>query len=109
MNIQTYSKGPFCVFRIAEDVGLASDLTVLSRMAEKKIKEGETCIAIAFTKDSYLYTRSIATLLFCFELIKERGGKLALIKPNKSILDILKIIDFQKFVMVCSDEEELGS
>ena len=74
MNIQTYLKGSFCVFRIAEDVGLASDLTVLSRLAEKK-----------------------------------SGGKLALIKPNKSILDILKIIDFQKFVMVCSDEEELGS
>jgi anti-anti-sigma regulatory factor len=107
MNIQTCTKGHFWVFRFIEDVGLTSDLSVLSHMTEEKIKEGITSIAIAFTKESYLYTRSIATLIFCFELIKERGGRLALVEPNKSITDILRIIDLQKFVLVCMSEEEL--
>lgn len=107
MNIDTFQNGDFFVFKFVEDIGPNSDLSVLKGMFEEKINSGINNIAIAFTKDSYLYTRSIATLVVCFEMIKEHDGQLALINPNKSILDFLAIIDFQKLVLVCQSEEEL--
>jgi anti-anti-sigma factor len=107
MNIETHQKGDYYVFKFKEDIGLGSDLSVLKPMIEEKIGIGITNIALAFTKGSYLYTRSIATLVVCFEMIKEHNGQLALISPNKSIQDILGIIDFPKIIRVCKSEEEL--
>ena len=108
MNIETYQRDDYWVFKFREDLGLGSDLSVLKRMFEEKINMGAYKIALAFTKGSYLYTRSIATLVVCFEMIQERGGQLALINPNKSIRDILAIIDFPKLIRVCRNEEELS-
>jgi hypothetical protein len=107
MNIETYQKGDYCIFKFKDDIGLGSDLSALKNMFEEKISSGTNNFAIAFTKDSYLYTRSIATLVVCFEMVKEHNGQMALISPNKSIRDILAIIDLPKLIQVCHSEEEL--
>jgi anti-anti-sigma regulatory factor len=109
MNIETYQTGDYWVFKFLEDVGLNSDLSVLKRMFQEKISRGPCNMALAFTQGSYLYTRSIATLVVCFEMVQEHNGHLALINPNKSIMDILAIIDFPKLIRICDSEEELLS
>lgn len=108
MNISTYKKGDYTVFRILEDVGLSTDLTELRKSIERELASGARNVAIAFTHSSYLYTRSIAVLIACSEMIKDSGGHLAIVEANKDILDILSVIDFDKMIRIVPAEEELA-
>ena len=109
MNISVYKKGGYCVFRIQEDVGLTTELSDLRRRIEQELAAGAKNVAIAFTQPSYLYTKSIAVLIACSEMIKDAGGHLAILEANKDILDILSVIDFDKMIKIFGSEEELVS
>ncbi|HMD69207.1 MAG TPA: STAS domain-containing protein [Chitinivibrionales bacterium] len=109
MDIDSYKKGDYTVFRFREDVVLNSDLADLKKRIERHLAEGATNIAIAFTRSSYLYTRSIAMLIACLEMIKDAGGHLAIVEANNDILDILTVIDFDRMIRIVGSEEELVS
>jgi anti-anti-sigma regulatory factor len=70
---------------------------------------GARAIAIAFTQASYLYTKSIAALIACSEMIKDVGGHLAIIEANRDILDILAVIDFDKMILIVDSEPDLAA
>lgn len=108
MNIDIYKKGSYLVFRIRDDIGLSTDLIELRKMIERELAGGARYVALAFSPDSYLYTRSIAVLIACSEMIKDTGGHLAIVDANKDILDILSVIDFDKMIRIFSTEEELA-
>jgi hypothetical protein len=107
MKCDVYSKNGYHVFRIKEDVGLNSDLNELKLLIEHQIAKGARDIAIAFTPHSYLYTKSIAVLIGCSEMIKDAGGHLAIIEANRDILDILSVIDFDKMIKISDSEDNL--
>jgi anti-anti-sigma regulatory factor len=107
MNIDIYKKGKYQVLRFKEDVGLNADLSELKFAIEGQISHGETMIAVAFTPRSYLYTKSIAVLISCSEIIKDAGGHLAIVEANRDILDIFSVIDFDKMIKICKSEEDL--
>jgi hypothetical protein len=107
MKIDIYQKASYLVLRLKEDVGLNSDLGELKSCIEQQLSKGATYIAIAFTPQSYLYTKSIAVLISCSEIIKDAGGHLAIIEANGDILDILSVIDFDKMISLFKTEEEL--
>jgi anti-anti-sigma factor len=109
MEIDIYTKGKYRVLRLKEDVGLNTDLKELKSCIEGQLSQGKTCIALAFTQQSYLYTKSIAVLISCSEIIKDAGGHLAVIEANRDILDILSVIDFDKMISLYKTEEELVS
>jgi hypothetical protein len=107
MNITIYKKGKYQLLRIVDDVGLNTDLSELKSAIEDQLSHGETMIAVAFTPQSYLYTKSIAVLISCSEIIKEAGGHLAIVEANRDILDIFSVIDFDKMIKICKNEEDL--
>jgi hypothetical protein len=107
MELDIYKKNGYLVFRIKEDVGLNSDLYDLKAVIEQHLVKGARSIAIAFTKSSYLYTKSIAVLIACSEMIKDAGGHLAIIEANRDILDILSVIDFDKMIKIFEKENDL--
>jgi anti-anti-sigma factor len=109
MNIDVYKKGAYLVFRIQEDVGLSTELSDLRKRIEQELSAGARDVAIAFTQSSYLYTKSIAVLIACSEMIKDAGGHLAIVEANKDILDILSVIDFDKMIRIYGAEQELVS
>lgn len=109
MEIDIYKKGSYHVFRMREDVGINTDLSELKQRIQKSLLEGTRNVALAFTKDSYLYTKSIATLIACSEMIKDYGGKLAIIEANRDILDILSVIDFDRLIKIVATENDLLS
>jgi anti-anti-sigma regulatory factor len=107
MNIDIYKKGKYQVLRLKEDVGLNTDLGELKSAIEYQLSHCATSIALAFTQQSYLYTKSIAVLISCSEIIKDAGGHLAIIEANRDIMDILSVIDFDKMISMYSTEAEL--
>jgi anti-anti-sigma regulatory factor len=107
MNVDIYKKGKYQVLRLKEDVGLSTDLGALKPVIEQQLSQGISFIAIAFTQQSYLYTKSIAALISCSEIIKDAGGHLAIIEANKDIMDILSVIDFDKMISMHASEAEL--
>jgi anti-anti-sigma factor len=108
MKCDIYKKGGYLVFRLKEDIGLNSDLTPFKTLVEQHLAEGVRNIALAFTSESYLYTKAIAVLIACSEMVKDAGGHLAFVEANKDILDILSVIDFDKMIKIFNSEEELG-
>ena len=107
LEIDVYKKNGYLVFRFKEDVGLSSDLSGLKAVIEHHLAKGARSIAIAFTQSSYLYTKSIAVLIACSEMIKDAGGHLAIIEANRDILDILSVIDFDKVIKIVAAENDL--
>jgi anti-anti-sigma regulatory factor len=107
MEMEIYKKGTYTVLRIKEDVGLHTDLGVLKSVIEKQVAKGEQNIAVAFTQQSYLYTKSIAVLISCSEIIKDANGHLAILEANNDILDIMAVIDFDKMIILYKSEEDL--
>jgi len=107
MQIEIYRKGAFQVLRLKEDIGLNTDMYDLKAVIEAQISQGIKHIAIAFSQESYLYTKSIAVLIACSELIKDVGGSLAIIEANRDIIDIFSVIDFDKLIKMYKTEEEL--
>jgi hypothetical protein len=107
MIIDVYKKGNYQVLRIKDDVGLNTDLGELKSAIETQLSQGVSNIALAFTPQSYLYTKSIAVLISCSELIKDAGGHLAILEANRDILDILSVIDFDKMIVLYNSEADM--
>ena len=107
MLIEAGDKGSYKVLRIKEDLSVNSDLTELRSIVNDYIAKGSKDFAFSFTKNSFLYTRSIAVLITCSELIKENNGRIAIIEANDDILDLLNLIDFDSMIKVYPNEEDL--
>jgi hypothetical protein len=108
MLYSTYDKNGYRIIKFTQDLGLNSNITELRTDVSKFLEEGWNNFALWFTPSSFLYTRSIAILVQCFELIKNQNGNLAIISPNEDILYTLKIIGFMNFVRVYSSDGSLG-
>lgn len=103
----TYRRG-YQILKIDENLTLSSDITDLRTIVEDYVQKGPINIALEFTKDSYLYTKSIAVLVQCLETIKEHGGGMAVIAPNRDIVDVLETIGFINLVKIYDSEEDVG-
>jgi anti-anti-sigma regulatory factor len=108
MELDIYEKNGYHIFRFKEDIGLGTDLAGLKAVIEKYLDQGARSVAIAFTQSSYLYTKSIAVLIACSEMIKDAGGRLAIIEANSDIMDILSVIDFDKVIRIFNTENDLA-
>jgi anti-anti-sigma factor len=108
MRIATRQAGIYRVFSIEEDLGLSSSISQLKDQIAAALERGVRDVALRFSRNSYLSTRTIATLVNCFEDVKDRGGRLAIVDPNEDIVEILSMIDFDKVVSFFPTEELLA-
>ena len=109
MKFETIQKGRCVIVRVLEDINLNTDLNSLITVVERGIASGNKDIAFSFGEGSFLYTRHIATLVKCFEILRDKGGTLAVIHPNRDIIDILALIDPEQMIVKADSEEELES
>lgn len=107
MHIEISDYSAVKVLQVSEDLDINSDITELRFVVEQQLQLGNLHFAFSFTKNSYLYTRSIAILISCAEMIKEQHGTLAIVNANEDILDLINLIDFDKVINVCNSLEEL--
>ncbi len=109
MKTEIYPKGKYHIIKIKSVLNLTSDIDFLEDLVKDLIGEKKYFIAIQFSDDSYLCSRSGATLIRCWELIKEHEGTLALLNVNQDIHDFLAIIDLDSLIRVFGSENELES
>jgi anti-anti-sigma factor len=95
------------IFSLLDDLTLNSDITELAELVDRAVASGIRNIALVFTRDSYLSTRTISVLVNCFEAVKDVQGNLAIIGPNEDILDVLGMIDIDRMVRFYPSEEKL--
>ncbi len=109
METDIYQKGTYHVIKIKEILNLTSEIDALEGIVRDLVEKEKYSIAIHFTDDSYLCSRSGATLIRCWELLKEHEGTLALLNVNQDIRDFLAIIDLDSLIRIFNSEEELES
>lgn len=107
MLIESTRKNSYQIFKIKEDLFFSSNIPGLKRLIEESLAKGITSIALQFTEKSQLGSPSIRTLVQCFEIISNREGKVAVIRPCSDILFSLDIIGFKSIVKVVDSEDEL--
>ena len=108
MLVESTAVHGFQVLRIKDDLSVNSDISEIKPIVHEYLQQGITKIALAFSRDSYLYTRSIAVLVQCLEMINERKGVLAIFQPNEDILDMLAAISFDTRVLIALSENDLA-
>ena len=107
MLIESYQKNGYQVLSIKEDMTISSDVSELKMLVNGYLNRKVLHIALLFTKDSYLYTKSISILVQCLEMIREHGGSLAIINPNEDILDIMNTLDFSRVIRIFPFEDDI--
>ncbi|MBD3347366.1 MAG: hypothetical protein GF401_20105 [Chitinivibrionales bacterium] len=107
MAIEKNENKHYHTYSIKEDLTLNSDINDLYPMVHESLEKGTRTVALHFTKNSYLSTRTITVLVNCFEDVKDHEATLVIIDPNTDILDVLGMIDLDKAVKFYPSEEKL--
>ncbi|MBD3393372.1 MAG: hypothetical protein GF418_14695 [Chitinivibrionales bacterium] len=107
--IESRVTNDYQVFRIRRDLGLGADFGDLTALIQQALDQGRNKIALHFTRDSYLYTPTLAALVGYFKMIDEKGGTLCLIEPNESILQVLEVMGLTSLVKLAPAEKDVGA
>ncbi len=107
MQYEVYTKGVYQVVKITKPLSLVSDITGLENVIHELLKKNRVHIAVHFMSGSYLHSGTAACLIYCWEIIRERHGTLALVNANEDILNFLKIMNFDSKVRIYNTEKGL--
>lgn len=108
MDIRLYEANGYQVIRVHDDLGPRADLAEVRSHIEHLIASGSVRIALAFTSRSYLDSRAIGNLATCVELIRSHHGALAVIQPNASIADFLRLVGFTRTCRYSQQKQNLA-
>ena len=109
MEYQSYSRHGYHVLKFSEDLVFGTHLGELEDTVMNLLGKGITKIALAFTRHSMLYSKNVAVLVKCLEIIKDRGGELVIVGPSDSFKTALQAVHFEDLAKVCDTEEELAT
>ncbi|MBD3421248.1 MAG: hypothetical protein GF398_14125 [Chitinivibrionales bacterium] len=109
MFIHSDKRHGYKILRVKDDLGRETDFAELKNKVKECVDQGDTNVALAFTKESYFYTSSISGLVQCLGLVREKNGKLAIIQPNEGMLDTLRIVGLGKLIDIYFSEDEISS
>jgi anti-anti-sigma regulatory factor len=109
MVIESVKKGDFRLFRINQDLTIYSDLSILKEVIQNALLNGEKYIALRFSPTSIFSSQAVTVLIACIEMVKECGGKVAIVKANPSLKHLLSIIDLENAIHSFESEVGLGN
>ena len=108
MVTQTEALKGYKIIRFMQDIGSNADISDILDTIKKEMESGKKRIALSFTKNSYLSSRSISVLIQCSEMIVEAGGDFAVISPNPDMLEVLAEMGLECKVKVYKSEDLIG-
>jgi anti-anti-sigma regulatory factor len=107
MIIEVIHRDPYVIFRIKEVLDTNSNLSELHALIKEYLKRNNRYFAIGFSKNSFFYSKTIATMISIVELIKNSNGTISIIEANHDILELVSTIDSEGFISIFQTEEEL--
>jgi hypothetical protein len=108
LNVEFGTKGPYCIIRLLDDdPGSRGDLSELIELVEQSVRDGKHRIAVAFTKSTLLYTRSIAALVRCYAILDDVQGSFSIVAPNRHLLHSIQVAGIDTIIKSYAAEEDL--
>ena len=109
MRIETSALHGFQVLAVKEDLTMHSDCTPLRDKVSELIEQGNPRIAVSLTPDSFLCSRTIATMIQCVEYARDADGVFVLLKPSLEVVNAFKLVGILQLMKVCASEDELAA
>jgi hypothetical protein len=107
MIIEVTHREPYVIFRVKEVLDSNSNFSELQTLIKEYLKKGNRNFAIGFSKNSFFYSKTIATMISCIELIKDQNGVISIIEANQDVLEFISAIDNEGFISIFQTEDEL--
>ena len=106
MNIphELHSIGKYQVIRPQARLNDIDTIADLNELVEALIDRDIFFIAIALENVSAIHSLFIKLLTVAYKKIKPKHGRLCLISPDKSTLDIMRILNLDAYIAVYPDE-----
>ena len=111
MNIQVDSQGNRRIVRIEGKITLENCQVLQSRfdalLAEKDIRE----VGIDFRQVPFVDSSGVGEVLRLFKRIRESGGEVVLMNPNKKLKDLFLMYRLDRFMKICDENgpEDISS
>jgi hypothetical protein len=107
MIIDVTHRDPFAIFRVKEVLDTNSNLNELYMLIKEYLKKDYKHFAVGFSKNTFFYSKAIAGIILCAELIKNSGGSFTIIETNHEITDVVASIGSDGFIATFQTEDEL--
>ena len=108
MLIESHDSHSYRIIRVEQEGEEDTDFGQIEDLVAKYVAEGMTKIAISLSINAYPYSKLISVLVRCDQLVKERGGTLAVVQSNKDFIEVLKRTKLDAVFRIAASEEELA-
>jgi len=79
----------------------------LEKVCLEKIRNGETWLAFDLSAVPFINSTVLRVFILCQKLLKERSGGVAILYPQKNVLEVIEVCGLHKIIPVCVRESEL--
>ena len=106
MNIKEREKKSFHVLDIRGKINRLQDSVYLKSIFQKLLDKDINYIAINLADVTYLDSGALNVIIFTYNSLMRKHGKLIIISPNDFVKDTLEIVGINRIVKIYSTEEE---
>jgi anti-sigma B factor antagonist len=82
------------------------NVSILSDTLQSLIEQNTPGIILDLKDLSYMDSAGISVFIACKKDIESRGGRMALLQPNKNVLFLLQLVALDDFFSIINNEEE---
>ena len=104
MDIQVESRGDKRIVRINGKITF-EHCPALASQLDPVLEEGVREVVVDFKNVPFMDSSGIGEVLRLFKLMRDRGGSVVLINPNRKLLSLFSMYRFEKFMKVLEEVE----
>lgn len=109
MDLSTREKSDFQIVDISGKINRLKDSIVLKSFVNGLIEKNHFHIALDLENVTYLDSGALNVLIYCHNMLSQRGGRLVLIAPNEYVQDVLEVVGLDKLVKIYSSKESFDN
>lgn len=106
MNVKEREKNDFHVLDIRGRINRLQDAIQLKSIFQELIDKDINYIALNMANVTYLDSGALNVIIFTYNSLNRKNGKLIIISPNDFVKDTLEIVGINRIVKIYSTEEE---
>ena len=104
MDIQVESRGDKRIVRISGKITF-EHCPALASQLDPVLEVGVREVVVDFKNVPFMDSSGIGEVLRLFKLMRDRGGSVVLINPNRKLLSLFSMYRFEKFMKVLEEVE----
>lgn len=79
----------------------------LEKACLEKIRNGETWLAFDLSAVPFINSAVLRIFILCQKLLKEHTGGVAILSPQKNVLEVIEVCGLHKIIPICAMESDL--